>query len=235
MDQESDLSEQRPEEIRDQIEETRSDLTEKLEALEHKVMDTVAEARGAVADTVATVKQSVDSTVQAVQDTVHDTVDSMKHALDLGRQVDRHPWAMLGGSLVAGYVLGCLLRQRQSVSPAIVQRSLEAFPQRPEAPRPSPGFQAARSDPEPRVPEPSLLSEFTEQFAPEMQKLKRLAIGTLMALARDRIKQSVAPALASELGQVMDRVTSKLGGEPLLGPVLDLPGERAYAGNQTGR
>jgi hypothetical protein len=53
-------------------------LTDKLEALEQKVMATVADARSAVTDTVETVKQSVDRTVQAVTGTVHDTVDSVK-------------------------------------------------------------------------------------------------------------------------------------------------------------
>ena len=48
MDQEPDLSEQLPREIRHQIEETRSELTEKLEALEQKVMNTVADATSAV-------------------------------------------------------------------------------------------------------------------------------------------------------------------------------------------
>lgn len=234
MDQEPDLSAQQPEAIRHHIDKTRGDLTDKLEALEQKVMDTVADAKSAVSDTVETVTQSVDSTVQAVKDTVHATVDSVKDALDLGRQVDRHPWVMLGGSLATGYVLGRLLSPRPPVSRPIIQSSVEAFPPRPEAARQSPGFHSAGTAfqptpplvPEPRVPEPSLFSELTEKFAPELQKLKGLAIGTLMALARDLIKQSVAPPLAPELERVMDHVTTKLGGVPLSGPVLNLsPGK----------
>ena len=95
------------------MEETRSDLTDKLEALEQKVMGTVADARSAVTDTVETVKQSVDRTVQAVTGTVHDTVDSVKNALDLERHVQRHSWAMLACSLAAGFALGRLLSRRQ--------------------------------------------------------------------------------------------------------------------------
>jgi hypothetical protein len=87
MDQESDLSEQRPAEIRHHIDETRSDLTDKLEALEQKVKGTASDAKSAIVDTVETVKHSVEDTVQAVKGTVHDTVESVKHALDLGRQV----------------------------------------------------------------------------------------------------------------------------------------------------
>jgi ElaB/YqjD/DUF883 family membrane-anchored ribosome-binding protein len=230
MDQEPDLSAQRPEEIRHHIDETRCDLTDKLEALEQKVMDTVADAKSAVVDTVETVTQSVDSTVQAVKDTVHATVDSVKDALDLGRQVQRHPWAMLAGSLTAGYVLGRLVSQRQPVSPAVTRNAVEALPPQLEAGRRLLDFHPAGivspllpgPVAEPRAPERSLFREFTEKFAPEIQKLKGLVIGTLMAQARDAIKQSVAPPLSPELERVIDCVTTKLGGVPLSGPVLNL-------------
>ena len=88
--------------------------------------------------------------------------------------------------------------------------------------------------PEPSVPELKLYREVTEKFAPEIQKLKGLVIGTLMRLARDTIKQSVAPALGLELEQVIDRVTSKLGGVPLSGSVVDLPAESSCATNEAG-
>ncbi len=240
MDQESDLSEQQPGEIRHQMEETRSDLTNKLEALEQKVMDTVADAQSAVTDTVETVKQSVDRTVQAVQDTVQDTVDSVKHALDLERHVQRHPWAMLLGSLAAGYVLGRLLSRRRRVTREVIQSPAEAWPAAPEAGRRLLDVRpnGTRSPPmppvpQPCVPEPSLYHEVTEKFAPEIQKLKSLAIGTLMSLARDMVTQSVAPPLGLELEQVIDRVTSKLGGMPLSRPVLDLPAASTCTTNQT--
>jgi ElaB/YqjD/DUF883 family membrane-anchored ribosome-binding protein len=243
MDQEPDLSEQRPEAIRHQIAETRADLTEKLEALEQRVIDTVADATDAVADTVEAVQQSVDDTVQAVKGTVHDTVGSVKHALDVGRHVDRHPWAMLGGSLAAGFVLGRLLPPRPRVGRSITQSSVETLPPRAEAARQSPGFPSAGNGfrpapaplPEARVFKRSLFAEFTETCAPEIQKLKGLAIGALMSVARDWIKQSVAPSLGPQLEQLLDRVTTKLGGEPLPGPVLNAPAEGAGTTNGAGR
>jgi len=243
MDQEQDLSEQRPEEIRHHIDETRSDLTEKLEAVEQKVMDTVADARSGVVDTVEAVKQSVDDTVQAVKGAMHDTVDSVKHALDVGRQVRRHPWGMLAGSLAAGYMLGRLLFQRHPVGRAATRSSVAALPPQPEAGRPLQDvYPAGTMSPPtpPRVAEPrtrarSMFTELTEKFAPEIQRLKGLAIGALMAVARDRIKQSVAPRLAPELERVMDGVTTKLGGVPLSRPAPALPAETAWATNETGR
>ena len=46
--------------------------------------------------------------------------------------------------------------------------------------------------PAPKVPEAGLFRELTKTFAPEIQQLKGLAIGSLMALARDTIKRSMA-------------------------------------------
>jgi ElaB/YqjD/DUF883 family membrane-anchored ribosome-binding protein len=238
MDKEPDLGTQRPEEIRHHIDETRCELTEKLEALEQKVKDTFADAKSAVVDTAETVKHSVDSTMQAVKGTVHDTVDSVKDALDLGRQVQRHPWTMLAGSVAAGYVLSRLMFQQPSVNGAVTRSSVEASPPQPVGRRlpdfnsmgiVSPPNSAAVA--EPRMPNQSWFSEVTEKFAPEMQKVKGLGIGALMALARDAIKQSVEPPLGLELERVIDRVTTKLGGVPL----SNFPAEKAGATNGTGR
>jgi ElaB/YqjD/DUF883 family membrane-anchored ribosome-binding protein len=239
MDQESDLSAQRPEQIRCQIEETRSELTAKLEALEQKVRDTVAEAKTGVIDIVETIRQSVDDSVQTVKGTLHDAVDSVKHALDLGRQVERRPWTMLAGSVAAGYLLSRLAPRRQPVNEAMTRSSDERFSPHSQNGRRLPDFNGTgtvasptpASAARPRVPDRGLFGELTEKFAPEIQQLKALAIGSAMALATDMIKQSVAPPLGQELAGVMDRVTSKLGGVPLSGRVPDLPPEGARATN----
>jgi hypothetical protein len=68
-------------------------------------------------------------------------------------------------------------------------------------------------------------------FAPEIQELKGLAIGTIMGLVRDALKRSVTPPLSSELERVVDRVTTKLGGVPLPEVPSDPPAERVYAAN----
>jgi ElaB/YqjD/DUF883 family membrane-anchored ribosome-binding protein len=95
MDNESEV-------IRQQMEETRTSLAEKLETLEQQVVGTVQGATTAVADTVESVKDAVQETVSTVQESVHD-------ALDLSRHVERHPWAMVGGSVALGYLAGRLL------------------------------------------------------------------------------------------------------------------------------
>ena len=109
MDKEPDLSNESPDEIRHRIEETRSELTEKLETLEHEVKDTVRGATNAVVDTVQTVRNTVEGTVEAVKQKVEGTVDSVRQTLDLRRQVERHPWSMVGGSIALGYLAGSVL------------------------------------------------------------------------------------------------------------------------------
>jgi ElaB/YqjD/DUF883 family membrane-anchored ribosome-binding protein len=79
---------------------TSAAFTEKLERLEDQVRETIQDTRAAVEDTI-----------KKVRSTMHEAGASVKRALDIGHQVQRHPWAMLGSSLVAGYFLGnwCIL------------------------------------------------------------------------------------------------------------------------------
>jgi len=109
-----------PEVIRQQMEDTRSDLTRKIEALEHQVVSTVQSTTSAVTNTVESVKDAVQETVSAVKgtvsdtvcsvkETVSDTVEGVKETLDIRHQVEEHPWLMFGASVAAGYVGGLVL------------------------------------------------------------------------------------------------------------------------------
>ncbi len=80
--------------LRKQMQETRSQLFEKLESLEQQFSDAVQSTGTAV-----------NSTMQAVE---HATL-SLSNALDVRRQIDRHPWLVLGSAIVVGYVVVDLL------------------------------------------------------------------------------------------------------------------------------
>src|SRR5262245_3254490 len=110
-----------PEAIRQQMDATRSSLTEKLEVLEQKVSSTVDVATTAVEDTVATVKESVEASATAVKDSVAASVHTVAEAFDLGRQVQRHPWAMVGGSVAVGFLGGWLLGSPSDGAPSSTQ------------------------------------------------------------------------------------------------------------------
>lgn len=101
------------EDIRHQIEETRTHLGDQMEALEHGVMDIVHDATATVTGTIDRAKEAVGETVDAVQEVVKSTTASVKHALDIRDHVRRHPWLMAAGAFALGYVCaGFLLRRR---------------------------------------------------------------------------------------------------------------------------
>src|SRR5260370_30618637 len=113
--------------IKQQMEETRESLSEKLGALEQHVLTTVHDTTDSVAATAGAVKDAVQGTVSSVKETVHDTVDTVKEAFDIKRQVERHPWAMMAGAGVGGDVGGRVLMPPR-----------RAFPPPPPRPPPPP-------------------------------------------------------------------------------------------------
>jgi hypothetical protein len=193
------------------MDETRASLSEKLETLEHHVVDTVQGATSAVAETVANVKVAVAETVENVKDT-----------MNLHLQVQRHPWGMVGGSIALGY-LGYLLFRKSSAQPTATRWS---------QPPPSASLRITRQQngvvrghhvveeaaAVAQAPsEPAWLSGLTDQFGPEITKLKGLAIGTALSVVRDLITESVSEQMKPQLADVMDSITAKLGGEPIRG------------------
>jgi ElaB/YqjD/DUF883 family membrane-anchored ribosome-binding protein len=213
--------------IKLQMEEKREDLTKKLEQLEQQVVDTVQSTTNAVTDTVENVKEVVQDTVDSVRDSVQDTVDSVKQTFDLRLQVENHPWLMLGGSVAVGFVAGHLL---QGLMPALRSSYYnEALPSPSAGNVPSNGgARSYRFGEEGRqfappstaeAPEKSWLSTLGQQFAPQIDKLKGMAIGTMLGLVRDMVKQALPEELGGKLYEMIDEVTEKMGGEPFKGPV----------------
>jgi uncharacterized protein YjbJ (UPF0337 family) len=216
---------QEPDVIRHQIEETRESLSEKLESLEGQVKEAV----GTVTDTIETVRNTVENTVESVKSGVEDTVESVKETFDLPSQVERHPWGAVGCSLVAGMATGYLLsgsRRSPGYSggiPGMSQIIPGYQPARPaEAPR-----QEYRREPA----APTFLSNLFESFEGELGKIKQVAIGALLGMARDALKEALPPSIGENVTQIMDNVTRRIGGDPVRGPVLET--EQAVAGNAT--
>ena len=67
------------------------------------MVDNVKES---VQGTVDSVKETVQGTVDSVKETMSDTVEGVKQTFDLHRQVDQHPYLMVGGAVVVGFVAG---------------------------------------------------------------------------------------------------------------------------------
>jgi ElaB/YqjD/DUF883 family membrane-anchored ribosome-binding protein len=201
--------------IKEHMRETRTALTEKLEALEEKVVSTVKETTEAVEETVGSVKEAVEDTVNTVKDTVNETVDTVKETVqetfDLHRQMEQHPWLMLGGATLAGYLGGCLLGStRGARTSANGWMPLDGHGGQPaerfRAPEP------ARAEPERTGP--SLWDKVSDAFGPAVSKLESLAIGAAAGVIGKMILNAAPDALRGDLEGVINDLTTSLGGKP---------------------
>jgi len=206
------------------MEATRSSLCEKIETLENKVINTVTGATDAVTETIGTVKDTVQETVESVKGTARDTVQTVRDAFDLRRQVCRHPWPALGGAVAAGFLLERLIEYEKSSGPSKrsggVARSLgdltngQSFAYERPTPVDAETVRPQMNAPNARARSTSgWLSDLGRQFEPEINKLKAMAIGTGLGLARDLLLQSVPQHLRPGLNDLVHGVTTKLGGE----------------------
>jgi len=183
--------------IREKMERTRESITDKLEVLETRIVGKVEEATAAVTDTATSVKDAID-----------DTATSVKETFDVGLQVDRHPWLMVGGAVAAGLVAGHLLHSQIRASPAAPRlEEARAVPQ----PMPAPQATSAPApppwtSPPPPPSKPSMLSE----FEPELVKAKELAIGVGFGILREALTAEMSPALAGYAGEILNNITRKL-------------------------
>jgi len=201
--------------IRRQMEETRSSLTEKVEKLEQKLVDTVTETTEAVTETVSNVKETMEESVQTVKDW-----------LDIRGHVEEHPWAMMGGSMAAGFVVGAMLPStRTATEVAAGMASASA-----SAPMPAPAPSGRKlhhnggTQPSSRRPQAQSVvapvTSWLSQFEPELNRLKHLALGAALGTIREMISSGLPQEMAHQVRDVIDDVTKKIGGEPL--PSSDL-------------
>lgn len=93
---------QSSDQIRQEIDQKRTDAASKIDALKDQVQGNADEVRGQVEDTVDQVREGV-------QGTVEDTIETVKQNIDLQRQMEERPLVALGAALVGGFVLGGLL------------------------------------------------------------------------------------------------------------------------------
>jgi ElaB/YqjD/DUF883 family membrane-anchored ribosome-binding protein len=183
--------------IRDQINATRAALQAKLQTLEAQVRERV----GSVADRV-----------QQTRAAVEQTAESVRRSLNLRYQINERPWAFVGGALAVGTLVGYSLAgaRRQGISPI------------------SRGGAAMRGDEESAASVAALassdgiglLSRLAEPFRPELNKVKGMAVGFLMTAVRDMLKDSIPPAIAPSVEEILRDVTTKMGGTLMEEPIL---------------
>jgi len=205
--------------IRQQMEQTRGALSEKIEILENRVSATMQEATHEVAETVQAVTGSVQETVEAVTESVEDTVHTLKETVDdtltvvkegvgavremfdIPAHVERHPWLTVGGSVALGFFFGDFLYRRRTmpnrtpVPPATFTAGV------------LPNGSSKTNGEAPRSKE-SLLNKIT----PELKQLAGLAVGTLMGTVREMVTSASSENLKEPLAEIIDSITEKIGG-----------------------
>lgn len=212
--------------IRDQMENTRTALSEKLEELESRVTakvegatqdvaQTVESVTDSVQETVETVKDTVQATVETVKDTVEETITALKEGVsaikrlfDLPGHVDRYPWIAMGGSVALGYLAGEYLLKRNARRaprlPFFAAKESVAAPVYTNGQ--ATGGRIGTEMSAPKTP------GWLERLEPEIAKLKGLALGVLMGTVREMITQAAGEKLGHSLAEIMDSATEKISG-----------------------
>lgn len=207
--------------IRQQMDETRTAMTDKIETLEHQVVDTVQAASTAVSETVGSVKEMVHDSLQTVKDSVHDTVDSVKDTFDLPSHVNRRPWTMVAGAAAIGYLGAFLLsgnKRREARSEYVAPAARARTPVSRNGP--SKGRDTSASDTGPGADKSSWVSDLGDKFHDEISQLEVLAVGALLGLVRDIVTEAVPENMEHQVEEIIDGITVKLGGKPLDGRIL---------------
>jgi hypothetical protein len=216
--------------IRHQMEAKRASLADKLDALENQVLGTVHETTAEVSNIVQDVKSTVETVVgdvksaaDSVSEGVAQTVETVKETIDIRPHIRKHPWLAMGGAVAAGFAGAWMLGRarprsrtsRWAYSPwASLSSHGEAFTSRPEPPG------AAERPPPERAPERESTSESALSFLGEagkevLNKVKGMAIGTLMGVLGEVVTRSLPQGLKSDAAGVVRDLTTRLGGKVL--------------------
>jgi len=198
--------------IREQMAETRKDLTEKLDALQEQVLGTVVGTTRSVTQTVEAVQEAVQDTVGTVKDSVQETVESVKSAFDLSEQMQKHPWLLMGGAVLAGFVAERLLMGRDYTA---LPPPSDGSPARPAPSRTEAATSAVRSAATSAATSTASLLE--SMAGPVLKEAEKLAFGVLAGVAADLVKTSAPEAMRGQLNEMVEKFASSVGVKPMSG------------------
>jgi len=201
--------------IRDEMEQTRANLAEKLGALENQVRETVSGATDAVSSTVEGVKDVVSS--------VSETVETVTETFNVSKQVEQHPWMALGAAVATGFVVAQVFGRSSEPAPGA--------PQPGSTPSSSSSWFSSSAQPATGAPQPqqeqrregpgvvdslkSMLPDMGDVMNTVVSSVGGMAVGSLMGLIREFATQGLPQEWHGDVTKLIDQVTSQLGGKPL--------------------
>lgn len=106
------LPEQTPEDVQEQMRDTRAHMTGQIHALEDKVIDMAHDATAAVTSAVRGVRDAVHTATEQVRSASESALATVRRVVDVRRHVRRRPWLAVGGAIALGFVCARLIDRR---------------------------------------------------------------------------------------------------------------------------
>jgi ElaB/YqjD/DUF883 family membrane-anchored ribosome-binding protein len=210
------------EKVRHTVQDTVSEATQTVEKVRQTFQDTVSGA----AEKVASMKHAVRDTVESVRESVRETAAAVSETLDIRKQVEKHPWAMMVGATAVGFGVGVLVsrvdvQEAASGAASSIASSAKSLASSGSgaAGDHSPGWTGPQREQRAVRQQPGWQEE-ESPWMPAVNKLKGLAIGTMFGVLRDVLSKSMPDTLRGQVGEVIDDFTTSFGGKPIAGKVL---------------
>ncbi len=205
------------------MEDTRANLAQKLDALQSRLVDTVESTQQTVTDTVTQVQQ---------------TIEGAARQMSLSYQTEQRPWLMFGLAVAAGSAVGYMTApparrpapescEAGAYPPSFAPpfpADVSAGPGGADFPAGSPVHAAAALSPPEVRPSAAAMAEHAGSgrggmFQEEWDQLKGMAVSLGLSMARDYLARA-APTIGGQIRHLVDSATKKLGGEPIREPLL---------------
>ncbi|MDB5310860.1 MAG: hypothetical protein JWO38_5062 [Gemmataceae bacterium] len=219
--------EKTPEQIEQEMLETRESITEKVAALETQVLGNIQSVTCGVTEAVQSVKEAVATAPTAVSDTVKQTVDAVKETVretvgsfSVTGCVRDNPWAALGTTTMAGFLAGYFLPGRRGglFSRPIMARGHDVpaptgHPS--QAPSPYTASGPALAD---GVVKPGLIGSLFGMVGDEVRQLAGQALSTAVASLKKSISTQIPQVVDSAVHAATERVTGAGEGDSECAP-----------------
>jgi ElaB/YqjD/DUF883 family membrane-anchored ribosome-binding protein len=170
-------------------------IRQQMEATRESLTNKLEILEGKLLGSVERATTAVNDTVEQVKETVSGGVESVKDAFDIAGHIDKHPWFAVGTSVFCGYLVGSMAGEPSRGGSSGVVSGSDGWAPSPQASAPS--------------------RSWLSSLEPEIRHLKGLAIGSALGVLRDWASGQLPPQLAHGVGEIIDEVTRKIGGEPM--------------------
>jgi len=203
---------------------TRTSMTEKLEALENRVAETVqpvTQAVERVSEATACLVEDVKDTVHGVKERVEETASAVRSAFNLREHMESHPWVVFGIAATTGCMVGSFLGRRRVHSAGFQQAATNSRSKH-HAKGSDGASHPTAATVSKRIPEKRQEAK-PSWFREHLRHLEGLAVGALMSYVRDLAKVAVPGELGQRIAQEVDSLTTSMGAEPIHGWVFGQP------------